>query len=160
LTLIGHLLPLIRFKSGPESKSSLEIDVPIIHNGHSIGYFDRSVFVPAPNMDKLESQLFSDRRQEGTHNLGVLSGTKKYLDTFFNSSVFLEGNDPFGPIKMDFLPDPQPSFLSTLTGRPSPDQNLIRDMHFFAREMGRDLKLINKSFWNMTPESSAEFNRP
>jgi nicotinic acid mononucleotide adenylyltransferase len=160
LTLLGHLLPLIRFKGGPESKSSLDINVRIVHNGHSIGYFDRSVFVPASNFDKLESQLFSDRRQEGIHNLGVLSGAKKYLDTFFNSSVFLEGNDPFGPITMDFLPDPQPSFLSTLTGRPSPDQNLIRDMHFFAREMGRDLKLIDKSFWNMTPESSAEFNRP
>ncbi|MBK8201014.1 MAG: Fic family protein [Bdellovibrionales bacterium] len=160
LALIGRLLPLIHLKSGPESKSHLEIDVRISYNGHFIGDFDRSVFVPAPIMDQLESQLFSDRRQEGIHNLAVLSGAKKYLDTFYDSNVFLEGNDPFGPIKMDFFADPQPLFLSTLTGRPSPDQNLIRDMHFFARGMGRDLTLIDKSFWKMSSESSAEFNRP
>lgn len=160
LAVIGRLLPLLHLKSGPESKSHLEIDVRISYNGHFIGDFDRSVFVPAPSMDQLESQLFSDRRQEGIHNLAVLSGAKKYLGTFFDSNVFLEGNDPFGLIKMDFFPDPQPLFLSTLSGRPSPDQNLIRDMHFFARGMGRDLTLIDKSFWNIGSESSAKFNPP
>lgn len=160
LSLLGRLLPLMNLKLGPESKSHVSLSIRISYNGHPIGFFDRSVFVPDSSVRELESRLFNDRRQEGIHHLAVLSGAQKYLDTFFDSNVFREGNDPFGPIRTDFFPDDQPSFLSTLTGRPSPDQNLIREIHFFVRGIARDLKLIDESFWNMSPESSAEFSRP